>query len=120
MMTRIQPLLDLYRKAVELRSKMEDLFQALHQSDGSGGFFLVSSNSIGQDLIIETVLACQNEVNLRYEMSIAESRGILDEYIAGRVVIGKAGRQRIARIFKNLKESIDLRGTSFYHVRFVP
>jgi hypothetical protein len=50
---------------------MEESFHALHQSDGRGGFFLVSSNSIGQDLTIETVLARQNEVNLHYEMSIA-------------------------------------------------
>jgi hypothetical protein len=85
----------------------------LNQSDRSGGFFSVSFNSIGQDLTIETVLDFQNEVKFRYEMSIAEARGILDEYSAGRVVTGKAGRQRIACIFKNLKESIDLRGTNF-------
>jgi hypothetical protein len=57
---------------------------------------------------------------LRDEISIAEARGILDECIAGRVVTGETGRERIACIFKNLKESIDLRGTSFYHVRLVP
>jgi hypothetical protein len=99
---------------------MEESFHALHQSDGSGGFFLVSSNSIGQDLTIETGLARQNEVNLRYEMSIAEARGILDECIAGRVVTGEAGRERIACIFKNLTESIVFQGTGFYHVRLVP
>jgi hypothetical protein len=32
---------DLYEKTVELRYRMEESFQALHQSDGSGGFFLV-------------------------------------------------------------------------------
>jgi hypothetical protein len=44
---------DLYGKATERLSRMEELFHALHQSDGSGGFFLVSSNSIRQDLSIE-------------------------------------------------------------------
>jgi hypothetical protein len=59
-------------------------------------------------------------MNLRYEMSIAEARGILGECMAGRVVSGEAGRERISCIFKNLKESLNLRGTRFYHVRLVP
>jgi hypothetical protein len=57
MKSRVQ---DLYEKAVELRYRMEESFHALHQSDGSGDFVLVSSNSIGQDLTNETVLARQN------------------------------------------------------------
>jgi hypothetical protein len=99
---------------------MEESFIAFYQSDGSGGFFLVSSCSMRQNLTIGTVLARRDEVNLRYEVSSAEARDLIGECVAGGVMTGEAGRERIAYSFKFLKEAIDSRGTSFYHVRLVP
>jgi hypothetical protein len=73
-----------------------------------------------QNLTIGMVLARRDEVDLCYEMSMAEARALIVECIAGRVVTGEAGRERIACSYKNLKEPIDTRGMSFYHVRLVP
>jgi hypothetical protein len=117
MKSRVQ---DLYVKALDLCSRMEESFQDFYQSDGNGGFFVLSSNSMRNDVTIETVLARQDEMNLRYEMSSAAARTIRDECIAGGVVTEEADWERILSTFKNLREAIELRGTSFYHVRFVP
>jgi hypothetical protein len=76
MKSRVQ---DMYVKAIELRSKMKESFDAFYQSDGSGGFFLVSSCSMRQNLTIGTVLARRDEVNLRYEVSSAEARDLIGE-----------------------------------------
>jgi hypothetical protein len=96
----------MYVKAIDLCSRMEESFQGFCKSDGNGGFFLLSSNSMKNNVTIETVMARQDEMNLRYEMSSAAARAIRDECIAGGMVTGESKRELILGTFKNLREAI--------------
>jgi hypothetical protein len=59
----------MYVKAIDICSRMEESFQDFYKSDRNGGFFLLSSNSMKTNVTIETVMARQDEMNLRYEIS---------------------------------------------------
>jgi hypothetical protein len=82
---------------------MEEYFGDLYQSDGHGGFYILSSNSMSRNLSIKTFLDGQEKMNLRRGILSAEAQTICDEGVAGGVVIGEARREQIVGIFNNLK-----------------
>jgi hypothetical protein len=110
MKSRVQ---EFFVKALEIRSRMEESFGDLYQSDGHDGFYILSSNSVSRNLSIKTFLDSQQKLNLRHGILSAEAQAICDESVAGGVVIGEARREQIVGIFKNLKEAIDLRARVF-------
>jgi MULE transposase domain/SWIM zinc finger len=108
-----------FAKAIELSSQAGGSFVPLYVSDGNGGFFWLSSTAMRQNQRIDTVLASRSEVNIRCDNASSDARSVLEDDQGGQDGgVQDDGELRL-RALKMLREAIDLRDTTFYHVRLV-
>jgi hypothetical protein len=108
-----------YGKAVELGEELEESAVPLYESDGHGGFYLLSSSCIRRDMRIDNVLASRQDASLRYDAASAEARTSLEACIDGSVQNSAPQVHELCNVLNNLRAAIDIRDMSFYHVRWL-
>jgi MULE transposase domain/SWIM zinc finger len=105
-----------YEKALDIGAIIKESFFALHQPDGSGGFYLLSSASIKQKLDIHNVLQGRSEVAASVARAKAEAEDILIEW---RGLPEELALKRLTDAFVSLQNELLKRDTSYYHVTLV-
>jgi MULE transposase domain len=109
-----------YAKAVELGRVLSESSIPAYETGHSGDFYMLSSASMKQGFSIDSILARRPEVIRRCNVATAAARTVLQECVQRGNHDGGPSLDHMSGVMKNLREALDVRDTSFYHIRHVP